>query len=300
MKHVEAKCLLCWLMALCLVAFLLAACINQGSSLSSATSLTPSPHKYIWLISNAALRLLEQTDPSGTLAKTYFDNPDTYLLGASTTGEPPDWLSVPTISFTSYATLQRAFEREMISPMVKAVVYDNESWRFTPVQEQRDPALYYRLAAQLVHQHHLLFIATPATDLVQLQASTQGTIYQRFLQLGFVAAAARYADIYEIQAQGSEMNLEQYKTFVKEAVMQAKAANPHVEVLAGLSTNPDGKKVTADELYRAVLATQDTVSGYWLNIPSGGAYCPGCGKPQVQVAISFLKELSSQGATAGN
>lgn len=300
MKCVGSTRLLRWLMVLCLVAFLPTACVNQGSSRSATATLTASSHKYVWLISSAALRLLEQADPSGTLAKTYFDNPDTYLLGASTTGVPPGWLSVPTVSFTSYASLRRAFEREMISPVVKAVVYDNESWRFTPVQEQRDPALYYRLAAQLVHQHHLLFIATPATDLVQLQASTQGTVYQRFLQLGFAAAAARYADIYEIQAQGSEMNLEQYKTFVKEAVMQAKAANPQVEVLAGLSTNPDGKKVTADELYQAVLATQDTVSGYWLNIPSGGAYCPRCGKPQVQVAISFLKELSSQGATAGN
>jgi hypothetical protein len=78
---------------------------------------------------------------------------------------------------------------------------------------------------------------------------------------------------------------------VRQAAEQARAANAHVIILAGLSANPDGQHVTGEDLYRAVMATQSMVSGYWLNIPVGGQYCPRYGSPQPQVAVDFLKRL---------
>ncbi|SRR5579875_1165667 len=285
-----------WLVALFLTALCLSACIAVGSGVRAAVSnSSSSPHKYTWMIANSALQLLEQADSSGKLAKTYFDTPDTYLLGAANaSGFPAGWQSVPTAVFSSYAAIQQAFTTHAINAQVKAIVYDNEDWSFTPVQEQHNPGLYDRLAAELVHQHHLIFIATPATDLARVLDPFGKNVYQDFLNLGIAREAARYADIYEIQAQGSEMNTSTYATFVKQAAAQAQAANPHVKILAGLSTNPTGHTVTGKELYQAVLATQSSVIGYWLNIPSAGSHCPTCGQPQPQVAVDLLEKLSGQ------
>ncbi|MBE3567550.1 MAG: hypothetical protein IMW90_17690 [Thermogemmatispora sp.] len=239
------------------------------------------------------LQRLEQVDPSD-LAKTYFDHAHTYLLGAGAPNFPTPWHSIPTVTFASDAAMQKAFASHTIPASVKAVVYDNEAWSFTPAQEQRQPGRYDQLAAELVHEHHLIFIATPATDLAHVINPAGGNSYQNFLRLGIAGAAARYADIYEIQAQGSELHTSTYVNFVRQAAEQARAANAHVIVLAGLSTNPGGQHVTGEDLYRAVMATQSMVSGYWLNIPAGGRYCPRCGTPQPQVAIDFLKRLSGQ------
>jgi hypothetical protein len=154
------------------------------------------------MITYSAVQRLEQADPSGTLARTSFDNAHTYLLGAGTPNFPTQWHSRPTVTFASYAAMQKAFASHTIPASVKAVVYDNESWSFTPAQEQRQPELYDRLAAELVHKHPLIFIAAPATDLAHVIYPAGGNSYQHFLSLGIAGAAARSADVYEIQAQG--------------------------------------------------------------------------------------------------
>jgi ATP phosphoribosyltransferase regulatory subunit HisZ len=79
---------------------------------------------------------------------------------------------------------------------------------------------------------------------------------------------------------------------IARAAAQARAVNPKVLVFAGLSTNPSGKRVTAQQLFDAVQATRAEVDGSWLNIPGGGAYCPKCGEPQPQVDIDLLRMLT--------
>ena len=282
-----------WPIMIALSTLLLSACSIGGIGSQTATP-TSSSHKYTWMIANSALPLLERADASGTLAKTYFDTANTYLLGANSANFPARWQSTPTAVFSSYADLQKAFATNSINAQVKAIVYDNEDWSFIPVQEQHHPELYDQLAAELVHQYHLIFIATPATNLAQVINPTSGNRYNNFLHLGIAGEAARYADVYEIQAQGSEMNTTVYTAFVRQAAEQARAANPNVKVLAGLSTNPSGQQVTGEDLYQAVIATQSSVSGYWLNIPAAGTRCPRCGTPQPQIAVDFLKKLSAQ------
>lgn len=102
----------------------------------------------------------------------------------------------------------------------------------------------------------------------------------------------------EIQAQGAEMNVAAYQSFVVATTHTARQTNPTVTILAGLSTNPGGQHVTATALYAAVRATHRTVNGYWLNIPAGGLYCPRCGIPQPQVAIALIKLLEQLPLTA--
>ena len=119
----------------------------------------------------------------------------------------------------------------------------------------------------------------------------KGTNYDKYITDGYAAAAAKYADVYEIQAQGSEANTAQYSQFLGEAIAQAKAANPNVEVFAGLSTSPDGKLVTSAQLYQDVLATEHEVAGYWLNIPGPSPYSPNVTASHPEVAVGLLNQL---------
>jgi hypothetical protein len=264
---------------------------NMATQPSSAQNTVAPSRKITWMINSAALASLQTTGASWSQAdsRRFFDNANTYVLGTM----PVGWHSISTRSFTSYAALQAAFAAGSIPPSVQAIVYDNEAWSFTPVQEQQHFALYVQKAANLVHSHHMQLIATPGTDLVRaLDPGGQGSVYSRVLSLNIMKAAAQAADVVEIQAQGSEASLSTYTSFVQAAAAQAKTANPNVVILAGLSTNPGGQKVTGQQLYAAFQATFGTVSGYWLNIPSNqGGYCPACGTPQPQVAIAFLRML---------
>jgi hypothetical protein len=251
-----------------------------------------------WMISISALRHLGDVDPSGTLGRRFFADPGNFVMNGAKGAEgfPEGWHAVPTATFPSYAALQKALDGGQLPPEVKAIIYDNESWTFTPPEEQHDLARFEKLAAEAVHRAGRILIATPAADLVPVLSPKieRGNRYDEYLRLGIAGMAARWADVYEVQAQGSEDNLPLYTRFVNAAAAQARTANPKVRVFAGLSTNPSGKRVTARQLYDAVEATRDAVDGYWLNIPGGGAYCPKCGEPQPQVAVDLLRMLNEK------
>jgi hypothetical protein len=243
-----------------------------------------------WIISESAIEKLNGAG-AGDLARRWFNNPGTFLLNSKS----EDWAATPTANFSSAAKIKEALEKGQVDARIKAVLYDNEAWKFTPDEEKRDVEHIERsekLAAEAVHRSGRILVATPATDLTSvLSPQVKQNRYDEFLRLGIARAAARYADVYEIQAQGSEANLELFTHFVKEGAAQARSANPKVRVFAGLSTNPSGKRVTADNLLKAIQATRGFVDGYWLNIPAGGAHCPRCGEAQPQVAVEMLKRL---------
>jgi hypothetical protein len=244
------------------------------------------------MIAASAIRHLADTGESGA---RFYAGPGNFIMNGmkGAEGFPADYRAVPAATFPSYAALESALEGGHLPKEVKAILYDNESWQFTPPAEQHDIARFEKLAADAVHRRGLLLIATPAVDLTRV-LSPQATIgrYDEYLRLGIAGDAARYADIYEIQAQGSLGDLALYTRFVKEAAAQARAANPKITVFAGLSTNPNGRRVTPKDLYDAVMATRGDVAGYWLNIPGGGPSCPKCGEPQPQVAVELLKLLT--------
>src|SRR5579859_328076 len=124
-----------------------------------------------------------------------------------------------------------------------------------------------------------------------MAAPSKGPRWSRFLDLGIAAAVASAADVIELQAQSLERDAALYSSFVRAAADQARAANPHVHVLAGLSTNPPGDPVISWQLIEAVRATRTIVDGYWLNIPGRGPRCPTCNPPQPRVGIDLLREF---------
>jgi hypothetical protein len=251
-----------------------------------------------WMISTSAIRHLEKAGGAGA---SFFAGSGNFIMNGmkGAEGFPEGYRAMSAATFPSYVALQSALESGRLPKEVRAVLYDNEAWKFTPPEEQHDIARFAKLAADAAHSRGLIFIATPAVDLTRvLSPQVKSGRYDEYLRLSIAGAAARYADVYEIQAQGSLGDLALYTRFVREAAAQARAANPKVTIFAGLSTNPSGKRVTPQDLYDAVAATRDTVAGYWLNIPGGGPYCPKCGEPQPRVAIELLKMLASRGADA--
>lgn len=208
---------------------------------------------------------------------------------------PPGWNAVRIVSFKSFAAIRNALESGTLAANVKGIMYDNEHWRFTPDEEQQNPAYYEKLSADLVHAHGLLFLTAPAVDLVAVLApKDRKKQYDAYLRLGLAADAARNADAIDIQAQSAESNTELYANFVRQAAAQARQANPNVVVLAGISTNPNGQHVTADDLLRAIAATRDGVDGYWCNIPRPGVNCPHCNDYRPDIAIEVLHRLANR------
>jgi hypothetical protein len=243
-----------------------------------------------WLLHGPGVAVIAADDRASRL----LDNTRPFIMrGRDVQAIPPGWNAIPFASFTSFRALKNALERSTLTPDVKGVMYDNEKWKFTPEEEQRDPAHYERLAADLAHSRSLLFLAAPAVDLVAVLApESSSKRYDTYLRLGIAADAARYADVVDIQAQGSERNVTVYANFVTQAAAQARAANPQVLVLAGVSTNPSGQQVTADDIVRAIAATRDSVDGYWLNIPRPSEYCPRCNDFRPDMAIDVLHRLA--------
>jgi hypothetical protein len=76
-----------------------------------------------------------------------------------------------------------------------------------------------------------------------------------------------------------------YRSFVERAASQARAANPHVMVIAGLST---GVAFSAKQMYASWNSVRDLVDGYYLSIT---------GNDRVPTALAFLRMLPLSHAT---
>jgi hypothetical protein len=286
--------MLFWLLAQRLAVTVVLAIVSTGTIMSAVSTHPPnsSVRKPIrWLLHGPAIAAIA-ADAEGS---RLLDNTQPFVWkGREDDAIPPNWYAIPIASFASFGVMKSALEGGRLAQGVKGVMYDNEKWRFTPQEEQQDPARYEKLAADLVHARGLLFLAAPAVGLVAvLSPESQAKRHDAYLSLGIAGDAARYADVVDIQAQSAERNTEVYTNFVSQAAAQARQANPKVTVLAGISTNPNGQQVTADEILRAIAATRDIVDGYWFNIPRPSEYCPRCNDFRPDIAIDVLRRLSA-------
>jgi hypothetical protein len=175
------------------------------------------------------------------------------------------------------------------------VLYDPEVWSFTPADEQRNPGQAAARAAAAAHAHGLQLIVTPALNLVTVQGGSPAPRWRQFLSMRIAAAVAAHADIVELQAQSLERDAAGYASFVREAALQVRTANPRAVILAGLSTNPPGAAVSSQQLTAAIQATRGIVSGYWLNIPGRGPKCPTCNASQPRTGIHALRQVMPSG-----
>ncbi len=232
------------------------------------------------------------TDPEG--ARLLQNARPFVMKGQAVSNIPSHWNALPFVSFTNFNAIRKALGSGRIEADTKGVMYDYEKWEFTPQQEQQNPGGYVKQAADLAHARGLLFLTAPAVNIVTVIAPEKNgnRRFDTYLQLGIAADAARYADVYDIQAQGAEANTELYTNFVRQAAAQARAANAKVIVLAGSSTQPSGQHVTADDIVRAIEATRDVVDGYWFNIPRPSQYCPRCSDFRPDIAVEVLRRVA--------
>jgi hypothetical protein len=198
----------------------------------------------------------------------------------------------PVVTFASATALENAVTAGQLPAGTYGVLYDPEAWSFTPVTEQWNPVQAATRAAAVAHAHGLRLIVAPALNLTKvLKPTSQEPRWREFLNLNLVGRLSRIADVVELQAQSLERDTATYTAFVRSASLQARAANPGITVLAGLSTNPPGAPVNSQHLTQAIQATQSLVDGYWLNIPGPGPRCPTCNAPRPNIAIQTLQTL---------
>jgi cellulase (glycosyl hydrolase family 5) len=271
---------------------------GEFAGIASASPLSRTRAIPAWVISARALAQLEASDEA--ISSYFFDTPRTFVTGAGsdtlTALSVP--AAIPTASFTSETALASAVESGSLAPGTRAVVLDLEHWARTPVAEQRRPGSYYALAAQIAHRYGLLLIADPASNLAlarspRLAPSMQ---YAKFIQLRIAASAARFGDVYEIDARGPAPSGPVYTAFVQAAAAQALAAAPDVTMLATLTSGPRRlAHRSAHNLLGAALGAPSVVSGFQINDLRPGGGCGSCSVPPAAMATKFLREYASAG-----
>jgi hypothetical protein len=262
---------------------------NGSEPISSAVKNASPQVKLGWIIDAHAITLLKGVGASQKLIDEAFNDDRTYVSGSTSAiaaDDVPD--AVPTVTYESYQAIKTAFADKKLPGDYKALLYDNEHWKFTPPAEQDNPAHYEELVSQLAHKHGMIFVATPAVDLVYATGKlVNNSAYDTYLSRDIAGKAAKYADVLDIQAQGSEANLHLFTSFADAAIKQARKANPHIVLIVGLTTNA----VTRQQLYSAYLSMAGKANGYWLNIPGKSSYCPSCGAPRPATAYYLLQKI---------
>ncbi|MFW0793573.1 hypothetical protein AAFP30_07160 [Gordonia sp. CPCC 205515] len=201
----------------------------------------------------------------------------------------------PTFNFRGATEMARALRTGEVPDSMTWLLLDLEASSLTPARDQRDPIGALTRARDVALRYGKRVIFAPGVDLMNVLAPglTGDALYQEFIRQ-LVLPGAAIADGFEIQAQRTEAT-EYATSFASAATRAAISVNPRgAPVLIGVSTNPNGRSVTADDMvtvYNAGIGAGAT--GYWLNIPSGGVECPNCGQPQYEVGVEFLEKIAS-------
>ena len=220
----------------------------------------------------------------GTLARIDSDAA-AGLFGAPrsiTLGEP---IGAPlAVSWSSERRFARDVADGSIPSSVRIVLYDPEGWLATPPIERRSPVPAMLAFGALARANGYLPVITPHPSLMQVPGATCSAmageaIEAAYLRCGIQGAAARAADIVEVQAQFLETDHDAYERFVADAAAQARLANPSVQVISGISTTfTDDPQV----LFAAWRSVRGVVDGHYLNVPNG---------VRSDVAIEFARDV---------
>jgi hypothetical protein len=190
--------------------------------------------------------------------------------------------------YDSYEQFAHDVAANAVPQGTQIVGYDPEKWDLTPTDEQSDPVAYTIKFAQLAHAHGYKFLATPAINLMNVQAPRRNK-YTAFVASGFARSVAPSVDFYNIQAQGLQHNVNgappSYAWFVNQIAGQIRAANPNAVITAGISTNTPGYfgETTAGDIASSAKAAAPLVTGYWINVVRGNS----------EPAVRALEDLDS-------
>jgi len=229
----------------------------------------------IWIGTATTRKTLARLDPDAAAG----------LLGTPqsiTLGEP---VGAPVaLSWSSERLFARAVAGGSIPSSVRIVLYDPEGWVATPAVERRSPIPAMRDFGALARANGNLPVITPHPGLMQVPGATceqipGETLEAAYLRCGIQAAAARAADIVEVQAQFLETDPVAYERFVADAAAQARLANSGVQDISGISTTfTDDPQV----LLAAWRSVRGVVDGHYLNVPHG---------VRPDVAIAFARAM---------
>ena len=237
------------------------------------------PDGQTWVATLATIRRLHDQDDA--VVAQFFDRPTSYALGGYNG-------AVSGASWASEARFEADLAAGAIPAGTRAVMYDPERWADTPVVEQRDPVAAIRAFAAAARAAGYQVIVTPHPNLVGVPGAVCGphpaeSLEDAFLRCGITAAAARVADVVEVQAQYLETDPARYADVVRRATEQARAANPTALVISGLSTRFAS---TAQTLVDAWMAVRDIVDGHYMAVPEG---------IRPEVATAFLRQIGASG-----
>lgn len=183
----------------------------------------------------------------------------------------PGLPAIPTLDFKSVSTMAQAFSAGDINSWDRAVVYDPEHWSQTPLAEQQSVVAATAEAAQLAAAHHLTFIATPATDLMEALTPGQWPLAQDYLSYnlaGKIAAAG--PQLLGVQAQAQEENPSAYGALTAGGAAQVRDANASVAVIGDLTDHIGSTPVPVASVVAAAGAVDQVVDGFFLNAPTEG------------------------------
>jgi len=229
----------------------------------------------IWIGTATTRGTVARIDPEA--AAGLFGAPQSITLG-----EP---IGAPVgLSWSSERRFARDVADGSIPSSVRIVLYDPEGWLATPPVERRSPVPAMRAFGALARSRGYVPVITPHPSLMQVHGATCAqmgweTIEAAYLRCGIQAAAARAADIVEVQAQFLETDPDAYERFVADAAAQARLANPGVQVISGISTT-----FTEDPqvLFAAWRSVRGVVDGHYLNVPNG---------LRPTVAVAFARDV---------
>jgi hypothetical protein len=242
-----------------------------------------------WIVSGSGVQAFLAASPGA--ARLLFNTPVTYVTGTGTADTSQLGLqnAIPTATFTNEVSLAAAITTNQLRPGTVAVQYAPSS-PVTPRNQLTDPNDAFMQAALVAHTHGLMLIGAPSLNVVSATAPHLQAIKRtsKFLQRRIAAAAARYSDVYVIQAQSLERTPSQFSAFVRQAAAQAVNAHASVEILTEIRSGAGTGAPTAPMLERDLSGAGSAVSGYDLIDPSSADLTqPAAGDAAVGLINSF-------------
>jgi hypothetical protein len=275
---------------------------GQGKDSSAATEhAAPAPVRpakqlghVSWIIGGAQLEELRR-DNAG-LARRFFDNGDTFVVGTETAPDmvPKGYKAIPTAGYTSLAKFVSDVDTGKVDPKVAAVIYDPESWSRTPSSEQRAPVAAMRHFTELAGRWGYGAIVAPGRDLAlsspECSKEKGELLDQAYLRCGLTEGAAG-AESFVIQAAPVELDTQRLRALLHGARSQLVDVAPEARYFASLSTDPPESEETVwpIDMVRAAKLELAHAPGILLNFTPA----------TVDVAASFLRDLEREGPVNG-
>ncbi len=246
-----------------------------------------------WIVSGSGAQGFLTATPGAS--QLLFNTPYTYVTGtgAGDTTQLGLKTAVPTATFTNEATLAAAINTNQLRPGTVAVEYAPSS-PITPRNQLTDPANAFLQASLVAHQHGLLLIGAPSLNVISATSPHLKAIKltSKFLQRRIAVAAARYSDVYVIQAQTLERTPSRFSAFVRQAAAQAVSAHASVEILAEIRSGGGAAAPTAPMLEQDLSGAGSAVSGYDLIDPSSADLTPPAAS---DAAVGLIDSVAGQG-----